>query len=67
MIELVFDAITTLGSQIDNLPILTLMHSPDASRPRHGSAGLFHFAILTPNRKSLAATFVSIHIQFNCR
>jgi catechol 2,3-dioxygenase len=63
MIELGFDANTTLGSQIDNLPILTLMHDPNASRPRHGSAGLFHFAILTPNRESLAATFVSLEKQ----
>ena len=63
MIELVFDANTTLGSQIDNLPILTLMHDPNASRPRHGSAGLFHFAILTPDRESLAATFVSLEKQ----
>ena len=47
MIELGFDVNTTLGSQIDNPPILTLMHDPKASSPRHGSAGLFHFAILT--------------------
>ena len=63
MIELGFDVDTTLGSQIDNLPILTLMHDPIASRPRHGSAGLFHFAILTPDRESLAATFVSLEKQ----
>jgi catechol 2,3-dioxygenase len=63
MIELVFDANTTLGSQIDNLPILTLMHDPNASRPSHGSAGLFHFAILTPSRETLAATFVSLEKQ----
>lgn len=48
MIELVFDVNTTMGSQIDNPPILTLMHDLNASSPRHGSAGLFHFAILTP-------------------
>ena len=47
MIELGFDVNTTLGSQIDNPPILTLLHDPKASSPRHGSAGLFHFAILT--------------------
>ena len=39
------------------------MHDPNASRPRHGSAGLFHFAILTPDRESLAATFVSLEKQ----
>ncbi len=63
MIELGFDVNTTLGSQIDNPPILTLIHDPNASRPRHGSAGLFHFAILTPDRESLAATFVSLEKQ----
>jgi catechol 2,3-dioxygenase len=63
MIELGFDVNTTLGSQIDNPPILTLMHDPNASRPHQGSAGLFHFAILTPNRESLAATFVSLEKQ----
>jgi catechol 2,3-dioxygenase len=63
MIELGFDVNTTLGSQIDNPPILTLMHDPNASRPRQGSAGLFHFAILTPDRESLAATFVSLEKQ----
>jgi catechol 2,3-dioxygenase len=63
MIELGFDVNTTLGSQIDNPPILTLMYDPNASRPRRGSAGLFHFAILTPDRESLAATFVSLEKQ----
>lgn len=63
MIELGFDVNTTLGSQIENPPILTLMHDPNASSPRHGSAGLFHFAILIPDRKSLAATFVSLEKQ----
>ena len=63
MIELGFDVNTTLGSQIDNPPILTLIHDPNASRPRHGSAGLFHFAILTPDRESLATTFVSLEKQ----
>ncbi|MGH9926639.1 MAG: hypothetical protein ACRD5B_14805, partial [Nitrososphaeraceae archaeon] len=36
---------------------------PEASKPHHRSAGLFHFAILTPDRKSLAATFVSLENQ----
>lgn len=67
MIELGFDVNDNSDPQIDNPPILTLMHDPDASRPHHGSAGLFHFAILTPDRESLAATFVSLEkrgIQF---
>ena len=63
MIELGFDVNTTPGSQSDNPPILTLMHDSSASRPSHRSAGLFHFAILTPDRESLAATFVSLEKQ----
>jgi catechol-2,3-dioxygenase len=38
--------------EIDNSPILTLMHDPEASRPYHNSASLFHFANLTPDRKA---------------
>jgi catechol 2,3-dioxygenase len=63
VIDLGFDVNDNSDPQIDSPPILTLMHDPDASRPRQGSAGLFHFAILTPDRESLAATFVSLENQ----
>jgi catechol 2,3-dioxygenase len=63
IIELAFDVDEKTVSQINNSPILTLIHDPEASRPHHRSAGLFHFAILTPDRKSLAATFVSLENQ----
>jgi catechol 2,3-dioxygenase len=63
MIDLGFDVNDNSDPQIDNPSILTLMHDPDASRPHHGSAGTFHFAILTPDRESLAATFVSLEKQ----
>ena len=63
IIELAFDVDDKAVSQINNSPILTLIHDPEASRPPHRSAGLFHFAILTPDRKSLAATFVSLENQ----
>ena len=59
MIESAFDVHENAVSQNDNHPILTLMHDPEAIRPHPRSAGLFHFAILTPDRKSLATTFVS--------
>ena len=62
-IELAFDVNEKAVSQNDNHPILTLMHDPEAIRPRPRSAGLFHFAILTPDRKSLATTFVSLENQ----
>ena len=64
IVELAFDADDDNAvSQISNSPILTLIHDPEASRPHQRSAGLFHFAILTPDRKSLAATFVSLENQ----
>jgi catechol 2,3-dioxygenase len=63
MIELVFDVHENEVSQNDNHPILTLLHDPEAIRPHLKSAGLFHFAILTPDRKSLATTFVSLENQ----
>jgi catechol 2,3-dioxygenase len=62
-IELVIGVEDNLISEIDNPPILTLMHDAEASRPYHNSAGLFHFAILTPDRKSLASTFVYLENQ----
>jgi len=61
--ELVIGVEDNLVSEIDNPPILTLIHDPEASRPYHKSAGLFHFAILTPDRKSVAATFVYLEDQ----
>ena len=63
MIELAFDVNEYAVPQNDNHPILTLMHDPEAIRPHPRSAGLFHFAILTPDRKSLATTFVSLENQ----
>jgi catechol 2,3-dioxygenase len=44
----------------DKSPLLTLKHDPDARDAPNDSAGLFHFAILVPDRKSLASTFVAL-------
>jgi catechol 2,3-dioxygenase len=63
IIELEFDFDDNIVPQTNYLPILTLMHDPGAERPHHKSAGLFHFAILTPDRKSLATTFLSLKNQ----
>lgn len=41
-------------------PLLMLRHDPSARRPTRNSAGLFHFAILVPDRKSLAYAHSSI-------
>lgn len=41
-------------------PLLILKHDPDAKQTMHDFAGLFHFAILVPNRKNLAFAYSSI-------
>jgi len=41
-------------------PLLELHHDPDAKNAAPSSAGLFHFAILVPDRKSLASTYVAL-------
>ncbi|MHB8699633.1 MAG: VOC family protein [Nitrososphaerales archaeon] len=41
-------------------PLVVIKHDPDASRPAADRAGLYHYAILVPDRKSLASTFVAL-------
>jgi catechol 2,3-dioxygenase len=41
-------------------PILILRHDPNAKNAPQRSAGLYHFAILVPDRKSLALTYLAI-------
>jgi catechol 2,3-dioxygenase len=41
-------------------PLLILKHDPDARETQHNFAGLFHFAILVKDRKSLASAYLSI-------
>lgn len=43
-----------------NEPLLILKHDPDTKQTMHNFAGLYHFAILVPNRKNLAFEYVSI-------
>jgi|SoiMetStandDraft_2_1073263.scaffolds.fasta_scaffold64286_1 catechol 2,3-dioxygenase len=40
--------------------LLQLHHDPNAKNASPHSAGLFHFAILVPNRKSLAFTYLAL-------
>jgi catechol 2,3-dioxygenase len=52
-----------LGSKqksLYNEPILILQHAPNAKNASQRSAGLYHFAILVPDRKSLAYTYLAI-------
>ncbi len=49
-------------------PLISLQHSPDAKIPSPRSAGLFHFAILLPDRGDLAATYLALKgsgVQFD--
>jgi len=44
----------------DSLPLILLQYNPDAKTPSPRSAGLFHFAILLPDRESLASTYLAL-------
>lgn len=41
-------------------PLVILQHDPDARDATPHSAGLYHFAILVPDRRSLASTYVAL-------
>lgn len=41
-------------------PLLVLKHDPQAKETSHDFAGLYHFAILVPDRKSLAYAYLGI-------
>jgi catechol 2,3-dioxygenase len=40
--------------------LLVIKHDPDARRPPHDFAGLYHYASLLPDRKGLASTFLAV-------
>ncbi len=40
--------------------ILVLKHDPKAATTAHDFAGLYHYAVLVPDRKSLASTYLAI-------
>ncbi len=45
---------------ISREPLLILKHDPNATKSSLDSAGLYHFAVLLPDRKSLASTYLTI-------
>jgi catechol 2,3-dioxygenase len=47
------------GNQATN-PLLVLRQSASAVDPPHDAAGLYHYAILLPDRRSLAAAYLAI-------
>jgi catechol 2,3-dioxygenase len=51
-------SVVTLGRA--GTPIVVLQHTPDLPAPGRGSAGLFHTAMLFPDRAALAATVASV-------
>jgi catechol 2,3-dioxygenase len=47
-------------STSDKHSLVVLKHDPEAKNASPNSAGLFHFAILVPDRKSLALTYLAL-------
>lgn len=45
-------------------PLLILKHDPKARDTPHDFAGLYHFAVLVPDRKSLAHAYTAIESQY---
>lgn len=43
-----------------NGPLLIIQHDPNAKNVSQNSTALFHFAILVPDRKSLASTYLAV-------
>ena len=41
-------------------PIIVLRHVPNAERAPDDAAGLYHYALLVPDRRSLAAAYLAI-------
>jgi catechol 2,3-dioxygenase len=49
-----------LGFKQNAEPLLILKADPAATRPLHDSAGLYHYAVLVPERRDLASTFLAV-------
>ena len=47
-------------SNVGSEPLLILDHDPSAKESPPNSAGLYHYAILVPDRKSLALTYLAL-------
>jgi catechol 2,3-dioxygenase len=51
---------THLSGSSEDLPLISFQHCPYAKVPSPRSAGLYHFAILVPDRIDLAATYLAL-------
>ena len=49
-----------LGFEQKAEPLLILKSDPAATRSPHDSAGLYHYAVLVPERRDLASTFLAV-------
>jgi catechol 2,3-dioxygenase len=49
-----------LGFERKREPLLILKHDPAAAAPPNDFAGLYHYAVLLPDRKDLASTFLAV-------
>jgi catechol 2,3-dioxygenase len=49
-----------LGFKQNGDPLLIIKHDPGATRPPNDAAGLYHYAVLLPDRKGLASTFLAV-------
>lgn len=54
------EAIVELGAAESEEPILVLRNVPNAEKPPLDAAGLYHYALLVPDRRSLAAAYLSL-------
>jgi len=52
--------VVELGFENQKNPLLKLRHDPSAKTPSHDFAGLYHYAVLVPDRKSLASTYLAV-------
>ncbi|HXQ91419.1 MAG TPA: VOC family protein [Nitrososphaerales archaeon] len=52
--------VVELGFENQKDPLLKLRHDPSAKSPAHDFAGLYHYAVLVPDRKSLACTYLAV-------
>ena len=48
------------GYNYSTSSLVNILHDPDAKPDQHGSAGLYHYAMLVSDRKSLAITYLAI-------
>ncbi len=54
------EGVVELGAAKSTEPILVLRDTPSAEKPPQDDAGLYHYALLVPDRRSLAAAYLQL-------